>query len=226
MTYSDYAEQLEISFNEAMSEFAHKGMTDYFFNQLSDFVETALREGGHVDAHIKIKHWLKCLMDVIYWLDTTRIDRWDEFVAMYGRASLEVTKRNHRKPPKPKWYYAAQPGQCKFCGQMITDAHGRVNRRASWHPDCLKQYKVVYWPDETKKAVWKRDRGACAACGEITNEWEMDHRRPLIESQGEIAFWSLGNCQTLCRPCHVEKTGAEAGQRSRQRKANKQKLHD
>jgi hypothetical protein len=226
VNYSDYAEQLEIQVNECLSEFAHKGTTDYFYNCLSDFVEIALTEKADPETEIRVHDHLKVMMEVLYSLDTGRIQDWDSFAETFKKGSRPVTHRDHRKPPKPKWFHIAQPGQCRYCGEMVTNADGRVNRRANWHKPCLRQYKLIYWPDQTKRAVWKRDRGQCIECGEITAEWDMDHRQPLIESKGDMAFWSLGNCTTLCRPCHKDKTAREATERARLRRELKQQNKD
>jgi len=40
--------------------------------------------------------------------------------------------------------------------------------------------------------------------------WQHDHIRPLVEANGDIAFWELDNIATLCTPCHKEKTAAES----------------
>jgi 5-methylcytosine-specific restriction endonuclease McrA len=114
-------------------------------------------------------------------------------------------------------------GQCRYCGKQILREDGTVNRRSTWHQECFKEYQVIYWPKETRKAVWKRDRGLCAGCGtkcHIRN-WDLDHRQPLIEAKGRIEFWLLPNLQTLCPECHKKKTGAEATARAAARREAK-----
>lgn len=222
MNYSDHAEQLELQINEALSEFAHKGITDYFYNCLSDFVEIALGERHDNETEILVHDHLKVLMDVLYRLDTGRIQDWDAFVSAFPKGSRPVTHRDHRKPPKPKWFHIAAPGQCRYCGEMVLNGNGGINRRANWHKPCLRLYKLYFWPGQTKRAVWRRDKGACVSCGEITSEWEMDHRRPLVESSGDLAFWHLTNCETRCRPCHRLKTSEEAAARAKLRRDQKQ----
>lgn len=98
-----------------------------------------------------------------------------------------------------------------------------LNKRARWHPDCLDEYKIIYWPQETRKAVFERDRGICGVCGAADGYWEMDHHRPLFEARGRIEFWKLPNLVTLCRPCHVAKTSAEATARAEKRRLGKKK---
>lgn len=55
--------------------------------------------------------------------------------------------------PQPK-------GHCRYCGVKMPDGS-----RASWHKDCVKAYKLRAWPGELRKAVKRRDRGVCRACG-------------------------------------------------------------
>jgi 5-methylcytosine-specific restriction endonuclease McrA len=130
---------------------------------------------------------------------------------------------SHRTPPKPKHYSTAPKGHCRYCGKGIFKGE-KLNMRASWHEHCLKEYKLIYWPKETRKAVWRRDRGTCASCGtkcHIKN-WDLDHRQPLIEAKGRIEFWKMDNLATLCKPCHKEKTSREATARAAARRELKE----
>jgi len=126
----------------------------------------------------------------------------------------------YRKPPKPPFYDGALPGQCRVCGEYVLRSKGTINTRANWHPKCLIEYKLIHWPRETRKAVWSRDKGACADCGCRCDKrgWELDHRKPLVEAKGRIEYWKLPNLQTLCRDCHRKKTSAEATARAAARK--------
>jgi len=60
--------------------------------------------------------------------------------------------------------------------------------------------------EKAKFQVWLRDKGLCAKCGEIPERHETDHIIPI--SQGGEPF-ELTNLQTLCYPCHLEKTTDE-----------------
>lgn len=131
----------------------------------------------------------------------------------------------HRTPPKPLSYDTADPGQCRWCGESILKADGSTNKRAKWHPKCVMEYKLIHWPKETRRAVYKRDKGVCAKCGhncarKYSDVWHLDHIQPLIESQGNLDFWKLPNLQTLCQPCHHAKTGSEATERAARRRVN------
>ena len=90
----------------------------------------------------------------------------------------------------------------------------------------MEEYKLIYWPRETRKAVWDRDRGSCAGCGTKCGKrgWDMDHVKPLIEAQGNIEYWKLPNLQTLCWACHKKKTGSEAKARAEARALQKEQM--
>jgi hypothetical protein len=128
----------------------------------------------------------------------------------------------YRKPPKPLHYDTAPKGECRYCGEPIIK-NGKPNLRANWHPKCVEAYRLIHFPRDTRRAVWKRDKGLCASCGVLCPKkaWDLDHRRPLIEAEGRIEFWELPNLQILCKPCHKAKTGAEATARAEARKAAK-----
>jgi hypothetical protein len=132
----------------------------------------------------------------------------------------------HRKPPKPSHYNTAQPGFCRYCGNGIFRPDGKLKVRANWHPSCLEEYKIIFWPGHTRKAVWKRDRGKCAGCNKTCNRyeepWQADHIRPLFENaSGDLSWWKLDNIQTLCDACHHSKSAEEARRRAEERRAGK-----
>ena len=133
----------------------------------------------------------------------------------------------HRVPPKPPHYHNPLPGQCRWCGQLIFKKDGTtLNKRANWHPACVKDYKLVAWPNVTRRAVYKRDNGVCKVCGHQcarkgADVWHLDHVKPLIEANGNIDYWKPGNLQTLCQTCHHAKTGTEATARAEARKQAK-----
>jgi len=138
----------------------------------------------------------------------------------------DTTLTEYRKPPKPPHYDSAENGDCRFCGKEILKANGKINFRANWHKDCVIEYKLIHWPKETRKAVWKRDKGRCEGCGVKCGlkGWELDHRKPLIEAKGDITYWMMDNLSTLCHQCHKYKTGSEASARAAARAIQKEQM--
>lgn len=132
---------------------------------------------------------------------------------------------SHRLPPKPRFYDIALPGQCRYCGGDVLNRKGERNPRSRWHPACVEEYRLIYWPTTTRRAVWNRDKGVCAGCGVVCQRrgghWHVDHRKPLIEARGDLSYWRLDNLQTLCVSCHQAKTAAEAAERAARRRAAK-----
>lgn len=129
---------------------------------------------------------------------------------------------SHRVPEKPESYLNPKKGYCKWCAGEILRPDGKLNLRAYWHKECVKEYKMIFWPRYTKKQVYRRDKGKCVKCSEQTKKWwHMDHIIPLIESNGNLDFWRLPNLQTLCKKCHIEKTSKENSERAKNKRENK-----
>lgn len=130
---------------------------------------------------------------------------------------------NHRNPPKPHYYDTVPEGTCRWCNMQIgLTKTGRVSK-SRWHKKCYDVYQEIFHTSVTRRAVWKRDTGKCNVCKtqcdrKGINGWQMDHIIPLIEANGDIKYWLLDNLQTLCKPCHKEKTGREATARALLRK--------
>ena len=61
-----------------------------------------------------------------------------------------------------------------------------------------------------RRAAIERDGYRCRHCGTARpgRSFEVDHIRPL--SEGGSAF-DMENLQTLCRPCHFDKTTLDRG---------------
>jgi hypothetical protein len=142
---------------------------------------------------------------------------------IFNHIAINMGMVLHRDPPKPEDWDKPEKGKCRFCALAILNDDGTVNRRTQWHPICVVDYQMIYWPGTTRKAVWMRDEGKCAVCGHRcaqrgTDVWHLDHVKPLIEAQGDISYWQMGNLQTLCQPCHHAKTGREATERAEARR--------
>lgn len=57
-----------------------------------------------------------------------------------------------------------------------------------------------------KQQVHERDQWICCRCGRITMDLECDH----IVNQAQGGTDDLSNLQSLCQPCHQEKTLLES----------------
>ena len=135
---------------------------------------------------------------------------------------------NHRIPPKPVYFATAVPGTCRWCNKKIGLTPKGRESKAVWHKECVKEYKLLFWPSSTRKAVWLRDKGKCNHCNTVCSrkgvtKWHMDHIVPLIEAAGNIKYWQMGNLQTLCKSCHIIKTSNEATDRATKRRILKEK---
>ena len=72
----------------------------------------------------------------------------------------------------------------------------------SWHKG--KRPSSRQW-GRVRLLVFDRDNWTCMKCGKA-GRLECDHRTPL-EDGGEL--YAMGNLQTLCRSCHIDKTSGE-----------------
>ena len=135
----------------------------------------------------------------------------------------------HRKPPMPRWVPA---GHCRYCAQPIVypaghDKAGQRIPRLSWHPRCVKPYRVAAFSSDQRSALRAAAKPLpvkCFLCGanqrvDLMFEWDADHIVPLWSLPANVAlnrracFWSKSNLWVLCRTCHAAKTKREAGVR-------------
>ena len=143
---------------------------------------------------------------------------------------------NYRRPEIP--FTDAPRGTCRWCGEPILydsgAKRGSLDRRRRWHPACVAAYDATD-PRELRRRVRRRDRGVCALCRLDTYElrrafkgrgmwarmrekgfvprrslWELDHKVPLIDG----GTHALSNLQTLCVPCHRNKSAVEHSERA------------
>jgi len=157
--------------------------------------------------------------------------RWKRTYQKRKPKRQDVFLTEHRTPPKPEHYYDNRKGFCRMCGLIIKTLQGKSSR-ARWHPECVEQYNIIYNPSLARKHIWKRDRGECAECGDVMPKrsraqdlkWHVDHIHPLYEQKGlqfeqlDLSYWEEDNLQTLCQPCHAEKSAQEAASRAKEKK--------
>lgn len=65
-----------------------------------------------------------------------------------------------------------------------------------------------------RAVVYVRDAGVCANCGKKVSEWHVDHIDAKMNGGLETC---IKNLQTLCVPCHKEKTRKDYRVRTRRR---------
>lgn len=104
--------------------------------------------------------------------------------------------------------YRNAPGVCDHCGKALT---GRQQR---W---CSRECSFVEWPEHdwnsARKAAKKRDGNRCVQCGSSAS-LEVNHIEPRVGQGYGWGCWNhQDNLETLCHPCHVEVTKAQAAAR-------------
>ena len=128
----------------------------------------------------------------------------------------------HRNPPMPWWFGTPQWGICRWCNNTIFK-NDSVDTRRKWHPACLHDWSIIADNKYAKRCVKKRDKGICAKCGKYCHyryEWQADHINPLIDANGDLDYWRLGNLATMCIECHLKKTIEENEKRTMDRRKN------
>ncbi len=82
-------------------------------------------------------------------------------------------------------------------------------RQKKWASDpcrkkALRAFQIIKGDTEViRAALLDRDLGYCRNCGVSDDRWHADH---IIPVHGGGGACSLDNFQTLCGPCHKEKT--------------------
>ncbi|MGU3537711.1 hypothetical protein [Methylobacterium sp. A54F] len=155
--------------------------------------------------------------------------------AAAGEAALRF-----RLPPAPyrEAAHARGAGHCCLCGQPVyrygwhRDLWGTGAARtaqARWHTACVTAWKLWIAPSGQVKVLKARQRHRCADSGKrLLRTAEVDHRVPLHRVWAEhrhepwpdlLGYWGLPNLQVVNRAAHARKSGAEATERARLRRA-------
>lgn len=120
-----------------------------------------------------------------------------------GKFRTSLAKRQiHRVPILP--YKLSAKKVCRLCGGAVQ------GRRRTWCSDeCVKNWKIASDHKFRRSCVYKRDKGKCAKCQQVTDDWQVDHIKPLIQcSRADINAFLMGNLRTLCVKCHAGETKA------------------
>lgn len=109
-------------------------------------------------------------------------------------------------------------GLCRCgCGKPLPP------RRPVWYSRYHANMAVNRWritigdPQAIRNALWARDKGVCAICGNLVLKWkykrgrrlykrpvwDAHHTKPVVLGGG---FCKLEDYQTLCKPCHRRET--------------------
>lgn len=136
---------------------------------------------------------------------------------------------SHRDPPDPP-HWDSEPGICRWCGCCIVGPTGKPMYRLRWHEKCLAEYKVIFWPQETRYQLWSLGGGACEVCGcllawsdimwsrttpggwreryQVIPKPEAHHIIPLHryphDRSDPYRAWRMPNLMLLCHDCHVK----------------------
>jgi len=114
----------------------------------------------------------------------------------------------------------AAPKPCRHacCGQLVHDGSGycsahQSDRKLGKFADDRRGSRQARgygaeW-EITRKRILSRDKGLCQPClktGRYRPAKQVDHIIPKFEGGSE----DDANLQSICKPCHDEKTAAEA----------------
>ena len=114
---------------------------------------------------------------------------------------------NHRRPPLPE-SWNDERGFCRWCGRCIVGQDGRPLWRRRWHPECVAEYRFLFWPAETSTQLCNLRGEICEDCGQnlAYTAREVHHIVPLLSyphcDQDPYAAWREGNLILLCHDCH------------------------
>ena len=96
--------------------------------------------------------------------------------------------------------YPKIDGKCACgCGEELSKS------RKKWHSDECRNSSYIKFAiikgdtSVIREQLYLRDMGACHCCGEITDNWQADHIKPVYMGGGAS---DIDNFQTLCVDCH------------------------
>lgn len=98
----------------------------------------------------------------------------------------------------------------EYNGVKDPQAAERMRRYRQEHP----RVSGGKW-ERTREAIYERDGGICADCGQYTDDWNADHEpdRGELTRRG-ISIYDLAHIFTRCHSCHAKKTRRQANGRT------------
>jgi hypothetical protein len=88
-------------------------------------------------------------------------------------------------------------GTCSLCAGPILNAGGEINRRRSWHAECVALWFIATSSAAARAAVERRDAGRCAGCGSTPESRPASPCRSMrIDSPGLLGAyrrWFFGH---------------------------------
>lgn len=69
---------------------------------------------------------------------------------------------SHRSGPAPI-HWNSPKGVCRWCGCCIFNKKGRPHFKG-WHTGCAEEFKVLFWPAETRRLLIKERGRHCEKC--------------------------------------------------------------
>lgn len=101
--------------------------------------------------------------------------------------------------------YERDKGICNSCG---IDAEALQTRLNLMHYEQRGEAFSVLRENGFNAPMFSRRTSSCGSL------WDADHVEPMDEG----GSWELSNVQTLCHPCHKEKTAEQAARRGKQQR--------
>lgn len=110
--------------------------------------------------------------------------------ASWRAATEQFTDSHTRRPPLPH-YRQRFWGYCRWCGEAIERPDGSLNRRRSWHHDCVALYNLAVGPAAYAREIALRQGGICPDCRDPLFA-QKPHRAEGVGRPGWWVCWIAG----------------------------------
>ncbi len=91
-------------------------------------------------------------------------------------------KRTGRAPPSI--LHLVGKGACGWCGEPILEGQRKRPASATWHLECLDEYKLITDTDVQRQHLFWRSLGCCEACGLEVARCEVKRQLTAWEDSG------------------------------------------